>query len=68
MYIDSLDRRFDNMDDSTRALLQDAMRWEDNRLHGFLEKYRLQEWYLSTLEAAKNTANRRLMDINGAAE
>ncbi len=60
VFVDRLDRRFDDMDESIRGKLLDAMKWEDTKLGGFLNKSRLDEWYLATLEAAENTVAYRL--------
>ena len=55
VYTDSLDRRFDGMDDSFRHKLMDAMKAEDSKLKTYIDKARLDEWYKTTLEAAENT-------------
>ena len=60
VFVDRLDRRFDDMDESIRNKLLDAMKWEDTKLGGFINKSRLDEWYLATLEAAENTVSYRL--------
>ncbi len=50
------------MDEGVRTKLLDAMKWEDAKLSGFIEKNRLDEWYLSTLETAKSTVSYHLND------
>ncbi|KAK1775827.1 Non-repetitive/WGA-negative nucleoporin C-terminal-domain-containing protein [Copromyces sp. CBS 386.78] len=55
VYTDSLDRRFDGMDDSFRHKLMDAMKAEDVKLKTYIDKARLDEWFKTTLEAAENT-------------
>ncbi|KAL2016374.1 hypothetical protein VTK56DRAFT_3796 [Thermocarpiscus australiensis] len=55
VYTESLDRRFDGMDDGTRAKLLEAMRWEDNRLRSFIDRAQLEAWYRTTRECAEKT-------------
>ncbi|GAB1316269.1 Non-repetitive/WGA-negative nucleoporin C-terminal-domain-containing protein [Madurella fahalii] len=55
VFTESLDRRFDNMDDSFRSKLLDAMRWEDGRLRTFVDKHQLEAWYRTTRECAEKT-------------
>ncbi len=54
------------MDESIRSMLLDAMRWEDAKLQSFLDKNRLEEWYFTTLEAARNTVKYKLREAEGA--
>ncbi|KAK3956788.1 Non-repetitive/WGA-negative nucleoporin C-terminal-domain-containing protein [Pseudoneurospora amorphoporcata] len=55
VFTDSLDRRFDGMDDSFRHKLMDSMKAEDVKLKTYIDKARLDEWFKTTLEAAENT-------------
>ncbi|KAL1836198.1 hypothetical protein VTJ49DRAFT_5451 [Mycothermus thermophilus] len=55
IYTESLDRRFDALDDAYRARLLDAMRWEDKTLRTYVERSRLDEWFRSTRECAEKT-------------
>jgi nuclear pore complex protein Nup133 len=55
VFTESLDRRFDGMDDGFRNKLLDAMRWEDTRLRTFIEKAQLEAWYRTTRECAEKT-------------
>lgn len=55
VFTESLDRRFDNMDDGFRGKLLDAMRWEDGRLRTFVEKAQLDAWYRTTRDCAEKT-------------
>ncbi|KAK4152117.1 Non-repetitive/WGA-negative nucleoporin C-terminal-domain-containing protein [Chaetomidium leptoderma] len=55
VFTDSLDRRFDNMDDSFRNKLLDAMRWEDKQLRTWIDKAQLEAWYRTTRECAEKT-------------
>ncbi|KAH8887759.1 hypothetical protein GQ53DRAFT_768085 [Thozetella sp. PMI_491] len=66
VFTERLDRRFDDMDDSVRGMLLDAMRWEDAKLRAFIEKNRLDEWYFTTLEVARNTVNYKLRETDAA--
>ncbi|ROT35658.1 hypothetical protein SODALDRAFT_329024 [Sodiomyces alkalinus F11] len=51
VFVDSLDRRFNDMDKSFRDKLVEAMKWEDSVLLKYIEKARLEKW---TREAAEN--------------
>ncbi|KAK3331922.1 Non-repetitive/WGA-negative nucleoporin C-terminal-domain-containing protein [Cercophora scortea] len=55
VFVDSLDRRFDNMDDGFKNKLLEAMKWEDSKLRIFIEKNQLEKWYQTTRECAENT-------------
>ncbi|KAL2264965.1 hypothetical protein VTJ83DRAFT_7475 [Remersonia thermophila] len=55
VHTESLDRRFDALDDAYRARLLDAMRWEDKTLRTFVERSRLDEWFRTTRECAEKT-------------
>ncbi|KAK3381272.1 Non-repetitive/WGA-negative nucleoporin C-terminal-domain-containing protein [Podospora didyma] len=55
VFTDSLDRRFDKMDDTFRHRLLDAMKWEDAKLKEYIEKARLDEWYLTTRRVVEYT-------------
>jgi nuclear pore complex protein Nup133 len=55
VYAESLDRRFDSMDDGSRSKLLESMRWEDARLKTFIDKHQLEAWYRTTKECAEKT-------------
>lgn len=55
VFTETLDRRFDNMDDSFSAKLLDAMRWEDKQLRTAIDKAQLDAWYRTTRECAEKT-------------
>ncbi|KAL2759045.1 hypothetical protein ACRALDRAFT_2058231 [Sodiomyces alcalophilus JCM 7366] len=51
VFVDSLDRRFNDMDKSFRDKFSEAMKWEDSVLSKYIEKARLEKW---SREAAEN--------------
>ncbi|KAL2128685.1 hypothetical protein VTI74DRAFT_8834 [Chaetomium olivicolor] len=55
VFVDSLDRRWDSMDDSFRNKMLDAMRWEDKLLKSYIDKAQLDAWYRTTRECAEKT-------------
>jgi hypothetical protein len=67
VFTETLDPRFDNMEDSYRARLLDAMKAEDKILSRYIEKAQLDRWYAATLEAAEMTVTRELDEITRAA-
>jgi nuclear pore complex protein Nup133 len=58
VYTDRIDRRFDDMDESFRNKLLDAMKWEDSKLRSFIEKHQLDLWHRTVLEEAEKTVAR----------
>ncbi|KAM7199388.1 Non-repetitive/WGA-negative nucleoporin C-terminal domain containing protein [Naviculisporaceae sp. PSN 640] len=55
LYTETLDRRFDEMDDGFRTKLMDAMKAEDTKLRSYIEKSQLEAWAQSTRDCAKET-------------
>jgi hypothetical protein len=63
VFTDTLDARFDNMEDSYRARMREAMRAEDKVLRAYVDKAQLESWYAATLEAAEMTVARELDEV-----
>ncbi|EAQ84632.1 hypothetical protein CHGG_08646 [Chaetomium globosum CBS 148.51] len=55
VFTESLDRRFESMDDGFRGKLLDAMRWDDKQLRTAIDKAQLDAWYRTTRECAEKT-------------
>lgn len=55
IYTETLDRRFDDMDDGFRSKLMEAMKAEDTKLRSYIEKCQLEAWAQSTRNCAKET-------------
>ncbi|KAK4100013.1 hypothetical protein N658DRAFT_525021 [Parathielavia hyrcaniae] len=55
VHTETLDRRFDSLDDGFQARLLDAMRWEDKQLRTAIDKAQLDAWYRTTRECAEKT-------------
>ncbi|KAK3937905.1 Non-repetitive/WGA-negative nucleoporin C-terminal-domain-containing protein [Diplogelasinospora grovesii] len=68
VFTESLDRRFNDLDDSFRNKLLDAMKWEDAKLRSFIEKSQVEAWYRTTLEAAERTVAHAYNRLTAAKE
>ncbi|KAK3350168.1 Non-repetitive/WGA-negative nucleoporin C-terminal-domain-containing protein [Lasiosphaeria hispida] len=68
VFTESLDRRFDDMDESFRAKLMDAMKAEDTRLRAFVDKAQLESWYRGTRDCAETTVTAAYNRLTKAAE
>ena len=55
VFTQSLDRRFDGMDEGFCSKLLDAMKSEDSKLRTFIEKAQLELWYRATRDCAEKT-------------
>ena len=66
VYTDTLDRRFDDMDDGIRNKLLDAMRWEDNKLRTYIDKAQLDAWWVTTRDCADTIVKDELNQITAA--
>lgn len=58
VYTERLDRRFNDMDDTFRHGLIDAMKQEDVKLRTFIEKHQLDSWHRTVLEEAEKSVAR----------
>jgi nuclear pore complex protein Nup133 len=58
VYTDHLDRRFNDMDDTFRNRLIEAMKQEDVKLRTFIEKHQLDAWHRTVLEEAEKSVAR----------
>lgn len=54
-FTERLDPRHDIREENFRAKLLEAMKWEDNRLRGFVEKNQLDAWHLTIIAEADRT-------------
>lgn len=59
VYTESLDRRFENLDQSYREKLLEAMRWEDNNLRKHVDKHRLDQWAKDTRKLAEDAVDQQ---------
>jgi len=66
VYTESLDRRFEMMDESFLHKLLDSMKWEDKQLRTYVEKSQLDLWYKTTKEAAEKTVAEAYRRITAA--
>lgn len=48
-----LERRLGESNKAFVNKLMASMKWEETTLHGYIEKYRLEEWFAATAETAK---------------
>lgn len=59
---DELDHRFTRLDASIREMIMKAMQVEDEKLKPYIEKARLDKWYESILDLAKEDSEKELTE------
>ncbi|KAI0164533.1 Nup133 N terminal like-domain-containing protein [Hypoxylon sp. FL1284] len=57
VYTEALDRRFEKMEKGYREKVLEAMRWENNNLLKYIEKYRLDQWAKETRKFAEEAVD-----------
>jgi len=68
VFTESLDSRFDDMDESFRHKLLDVMKAEDSKLKTFIDKAQLEAWYRTTRDCAESTVANAYNQITKASE